>query len=244
MDKSLIFCAVGNPLFYCNAYEDKDHWRWTTNSRMYETAVYQYKDFYLEPFSYDYIHRSEGYKWQIAKRFFKDYDFSKYEYIGFMDDDLITDYRSINRAIEIAREKEIKLFQLSTIKGSESTHKILHQQHNIKITTTNFVEGMGPFIHKSVIHKFIELFDYHDFKSGWGLDVILSPILKTKAGVIHEVGMFHPSRKSYYDKSEAIKEMELILKTIYPKFMKDKYDEDVGAYNEKQTEYDIFFRSI
>lgn len=239
MDKSLIFCAVGNPLFYCNAYNDEDHWRRTKNPRDYETIVYQYKDFYLEPNTYDFIHRAEGYKWQIARKFLKEFDYSKYEYIGFMDDDLITDYQSVNRGLQIARENDIKLFQLSTIKGSESTHKILHQQYGIKFTLTNFLEGMGPFIHQSMMPTFVNLFDYHDFKSGWGFDIILSPILKTYAGIIHEVGMFHPARKSYYDKTAAFEEMDLILQKIYPKFMKDKYNEEVSAYNEQQKEFEI-----
>lgn len=240
--KSLIFSAVGNPMLFCDAYGHKDHWRFNYNNRQYETVVYQYKDFPIESLSYDHIHSASGFKWQIARKFMNEFDYSNYEYIGFMDDDLITDYQSINRALDIAREHEFKLFQLSTIAGSESTHHILHQRSGIKYSTTNFIEGMGPFFHISLMPKLKKLFEYHEFKSGWGLDTIYSPIMKEKAAVIHEVSMYHPSKPSYYDKIEAFQEMYFVLGNIYPKFMKDIYDEDVGAYTESQIEYDFTMR--
>lgn len=237
--KSLIFCAVGNPMLFCNAYRHEDHWRFNYNNRQYETVIYQYKDFSIEPPSYDYIYQAKGFKWQIARKFMSEFDYSKYEYIGFMDDDLITDYQSINRALDIAREHDLKLFQISTISGSESTHRILHQKKGIKYSTTNFIEGMGPFFHITLMPKMKKLFEYHDFRSGWGLDIIYSPMMKEKAGVIHEVSMYHPPKPSYYDKVDAHNEMIHILHDIYPKFMKDTYNEDVGPYTEGQKEYEF-----
>lgn len=242
--KSLIFCASGNPLFYNERYKDSDHWRWTTNDRDYETVVYRYNDFAIEPNSYDALKQGTGYKWQIARQFFEDHkdEFSKYEYIGFMDDDLVTDYKSINRAIMVAREAQLGLWQPSTIAGSDSTHRILHQKPFVKYTTTSFVEGMAPFIHSSHMSLFIKLFEYHDFKSGWGLDLALSDLLKAKTGVIHEVGMYHPAKISYYDKQAAFEEMYYIFNVIYPKFIKDVYDESVGSYNGQPREFEISLR--
>jgi len=54
--------------------------------------------------------------------------------------------------------------------------------------------------------------------------------------------MYHPNRPSYYDKSAAFAEMDKILGEIYPKFMKDRYNEEVGPYNEPQTEYEFTFK--
>jgi hypothetical protein len=229
-------------MLFCGAYKPQDHWRFVHDNRKYEIICYQYNDFPIEQNSYDYHFIAKGFKWQIARKFLNEFDYSQYEYIGFMDDDLVTDYQSINRAIEIATQNDIKLFQLSTIAGSESTHRILHQKKELKYSLTNFIEGMGPFFHISVMPKLVELFSYHDFKSGWGLDTIYSPILKEKAGVIHEVSMYHPPKPSYYDKGEAFKEMDHVLGNVYPKFMKDTYNETVEFYNEKQVEYEITMR--
>ena len=102
---------------------------------------------------------------------------------------------------------------------------------------------MGNFFHSSLIPILLDFWNYHEVKSGWGFDVILSPITKQRAGVMHEVSMYHPNRPSYYDKPAAFAEMDKILGEIYPKFMKDRYNEEVGPYNESQTEYEFTFKA-
>jgi hypothetical protein len=178
----------------------------------------------------------------LAKHFLDTFDYRDYDYIGFWDDDLVTDIQSINRALEIATKKDIKMFQMSTIAGSESTHRILHQVPGYSYSLTNFNEGMGNFFHSSLIPIIMDFWNYHEVKSGWGFDVILSAITKQKAGVMHEVSMYHPGKPSYYDKGAAFAEMGKILHEVYPKFMKDKYNEEVGPYNEPQTEYEFTFK--
>jgi hypothetical protein len=233
---SLIFCSAGIPLHYHKDYDRNNHWRKTDGiQRDYETVVYQYKDFDIESNSYDKLFKGTGYKWQVAKQFLDSFDYSKYEYIGFFDDDLVTDIQSVNRALSIAREKNIKLFQMSLNYDSERQHFITFQDQNKKYSITNFVEGMGPFIHHSVMPAFVDFWNYHEIKSGWGFDLVLSSILKVDAGIIHEVSMHHvPKHNPYYDKSDAFVEMDDILNVVYPKFMKGRYNEDVGPYTDRQ----------
>jgi len=236
MSKSLIFTAVGIPVaFHPEAYKPEDHWRYKNPDRNYETVVYQYNDFEIEDGTYDYLslERTKGYKWQIARKFLSEFDYSDYEYIAFFDDDLITDYQSINRAIELAKENNCKIFQLSTLPGSESSHRILHQDNNLKYTTTNFIEGMGPFFHVSLIPILLDFWKLHDVKSGYGFDVLFTKITKENAMVIHEKTMYHPPAEfkeyvpSYYNKDEANKEMNHIFSNVYPHFMMQKYSEYV-----------------
>jgi hypothetical protein len=241
---NVIFCPVGIPLNYHDAYDKDNHWRMKKDGRNYETILCRYNDYVPDSNTYDYIIEKSGYKWNLVKCFLELIDYTKYEYIGFWDDDLVTDIQSVNRALEIATEKNLKLFQLSTISGSESTHRILHQKPELKYAVTNFNEGMGQFIHSSLMPIILEFFKMHDVKSGWGFDLILSAITKEKCGVIHEVSMYHPGKPSYYDKSDAFEEMYHILNDVYPKFMKEYYNEDVGPYNQNQTEYELTFRGI
>ena len=149
--KSLIFCAAGVPMSFHKDYDPENHWRYTKDTRMYETVVYQYKDFNMESNSYDHLFKSTGWKWEIAKQFLDTFDYSGYEYIGFLDDDLVTDIQSINRAITTAKEKDIKLFQLSLNDDSEKQHSVTFQDRSMKFALTNFVEGMGPFVHISLM---------------------------------------------------------------------------------------------
>ena len=241
---NVIFCPVGIPLNFHDAYDKENHWRFTKEHRNYKTIVYQYKDFDIEPNTYDELIRDTGFKWDLAKHFLDTYDYRDYDYIGFWDDDLVTDIQSINRAIEIATEKNIKIFQLSTIQGSDSTHQILHQNLSYKYSSTNFNEGMGPFFHSSLIPILLDFWKHHQVKSGWGFDMIFSAITKEKCGVIHDVSMYHPGKVSYYNKGAAFSEMNEILTNVYPKFMKEKYNEDHSAFNDAQQEYEFTLKGI
>ncbi len=240
---NLIFCPVGIPLSFHRDYDRENHWRYTKDSRMYETVIYQYKDFDIEPNSYDKLEKHKGWKWEIAKEFLKTLDYTKYEYIGFFDDDLVTDIQSINRALTIAKNNDIKLFQMSLNNDSEKQHLVTFQDPSLSYSITNFNEGMGPFIHSSLIPKVIKFWDYHEIKSGWGFDVVLSSILRAKTAVMHEVSMHHvPKHNPYYDKREAFEEMYHIMNVVYPRYMKDVYGVTVGPYTEAQKVYEFTIR--
>ena len=243
---NVIFCPVGIPLNYHDAYDKDNHWRKVNGiQRNYKTIVYQYKDFDIEPNTYDRLEKRTGWKWEIVKEFLKTLDYTKYEYIGFFDDDLITDIQSINRALIIAKNNDIQLFQMSLNEDSEKQHFVTYQDRGISYSITNFVEGMGPFIHSSLIPKVIKFLEYHDVKSGWGFDIVLSSILKAKTAVIHEVSMHHvPKHNPYYDKSAAFAEMYDIMNNVYPKFMKGYYNEEVEAHKEDQKVLGFSFNTV
>jgi hypothetical protein len=242
MKKSIIMCPVGIPIAYGEVYDDENHWRFTKPHRQYETFVYHYNDSVIEPDSYDYIKKLSGPKWRLVKDFLDNFDYAQYEYIGFFDDDLVTDIQSVNRGIEIAREQGVKIFQLSMIEGSAAAHGVTRQNKDLKFTETNFVEGMGCFFHSSLIPRLLDFWKFHDPISGWGFDLIFSHILKEHTGIIHEVSMYHPNRKSSYDHAAADAEMYNILDTVYPKFMKDIYNEDVGGWD--RNSYSIIYKEI
>ncbi len=239
---NLIFSPVGMDLGFHTAYDNDNHWRYTTDKRNYKTVVYQYNDHEIDPNTYDHIEKHSGFKWSLVKHFLQNYDWSSYEYVGFFDDDLVTDVWNINRALEIAKKNDIKIFQLSTIAGSDSSHRILHQDNSYNYTVTNFVEGMGPFIHTSLLPNFLKFWDFHEVKSGYGFDMILSPMLLSRAAVMHEVSMFHPGKPSYYDKDDAHREMYEILYDVYPKYMKNVHNLDVGPYTSGFEMYEFTLR--
>ena len=236
---NVIFVPVGIPIAFHPAYDATNHWRITKPTRNYKVIAYTYNDFQPDFGTYDILIRDKGFKWDLAKHFLETFDYTDYDYVGFWDDDLVTDIQSINRAIEVASKNNLKMFQLSTIAGSESSHRILHQDLSKSYSVTNFNEGMGQFIHSSLLDNILRFFQHHNVKSGWGFDLIMSSIMKEKCGVIHEVSMYHPAKPSYYDKSAAHAEMEKILNEVYPNFMHDVYGEDVGPYREPQTEYEF-----
>lgn len=232
MKKSVIFLPVGRNIEYHPSYDKENHWRMVKDSRNYDVILCPYKEFEPEVNTYDVLLEPQrGLKWKICKWFLENYDYSQYEYIGFFDDDIVTDIQSINTALQIAEENNLKIFQLSLLPGSNSNHPITNQNKNLLYSTTNFVECMSPFYHISIIEDFKQLLNCHATWPnwsgiGWGLDCIVSDSLKTPSAIIHEVTMYHKPSVSTYNRAAAHNEMLYIWKYIYPKFMKEKYNED------------------
>jgi hypothetical protein len=197
--------------------------------------VFQYSSFEPEFATYDRLVERKGFKWSLAKQWFKENDCSSYEYIGFMDDDLITDIDNVNRALTIAEENKLKIFQLSVTNDSDEFFAILRNKNDVKYSITNFVETMGMFFHASLLPTVMEFWDRYDIYCGWGFDKVLCDITKTDAAVIHASQMYHPAKQSSYDKSAAFREMDKVLYEITPQFMRDKYNED-WSFVERQIE--------
>lgn len=239
---NLIICPVGNPLTFDKRFNHENHWRYVKSNRDYKTLVFQYNDFTPEENSYDEIIKKTGFKWNLSKEYFNNNDYSKYEYIGFMDDDLVTDIDNINRALNLAKERQLKIFQLSLTEDSDLFFKLFYNKKNVKYTTTNFVETMGMFIHSSLMPIILDFWNRYDIYCGWGFDKVLCDITKTDGAVIHASQMYHPKKISSYDRSKAFEEMDFATNVVAPKFMKDYYDEVwqfKDCWFEKQIIFDL-----
>lgn len=232
--RSLIICSVGNPITFSDQFNSQEHWRYVNDKRNYDTYVVSYnKNFIPESNSYDKIFFESGQKWELMKKILPTIDYSQYEYIGFFDDDLITDIDSINGALEIANEIGVKAFQLSLTPDSDVWHRsVLGNKSNVKYAITTFVEVMGPFFHSSLIPLALEFWNEYDIKSGWGFDMVLKTIAKTDLAVIHKYKMFHPKKESSYDKNAARAEMYYVFYEVCPRFMRKKYGENWKFHGE------------
>jgi hypothetical protein len=242
MSDNLIICPVGIPLNFDDRFDKDNHWRYTKENRLYKTIAFQYSDFSPPKNTYDELVQMTGFKWSIAKEWLKTIDYTQYEYIGFMDDDVVTDIQTMNRAITIAREKQFKIFQLSMTDDSDCFWKILKNKPQVKYAVTNFVEVMGPFIHSSLIPICMELWDEYDIYTGWGFDKVICELTKTDAAVIHDCQMYHPKRTSTYQRHRGFSEMDFLTNHVMPRFMKKKYNEDwsfVERYIEKEILLEI-----
>jgi len=238
--KSLIICPVGNPITFDDRFEKNNHWRYCKDNSLYDIMVVQYGNFEPEKNTYNFLLKEKGQKWELMKKIVSAIEYENYEYIGFFDDDLIVDSFSIDESLKFAKEKDIKIFQLSMTKESDVFYPILRNDKDLKYAKTNFIEIMGPFIHKSLIPICLELWNKYDIVTGWGFDKILCDLTKTDAFVFHQYSMYHPKKESAYDKTKAFTEMDELLFNIFPKFMKEKYNEN-WEFKDIQKNLDIFF---
>jgi hypothetical protein len=54
--------------------------------------------------------------------------------------------------------------------------------------------------------------------------------------------MYHPGKHTSYDVSEANAEMAKIFTDVYPKFMKDVYDEDIKSFEPEYKLHEVTLR--
>ena len=239
MANNLIICPVGIPMTFDDRFDMQNHWRYTTKAeRDYETLLVVYNDFQPEPDTYDHLIRMKGHKWQIIRQIPEIFDLSKYDYIGCVDDDQITDIQSFNLGLNLAHNFDFKLWQLSMIEGSGIIYDCLKQNKEWIFSETNFVEMGSTFFRKDIFFKAVEFFNELDFTVGWGIDKVWCDVLECNANVVHAASIYHPPnhiKPSYYDQREAMNEMNKMIYEVYPRIMKDKYKRENWQFVDSQV---------
>ena len=234
--KALIIMPVGTGLFFDDAYDKENHWRYTDKlERSYETLAVVFKDDYEpEPNTYDHITYMKGRKWNLIPEVAKNIDLSNYDYIGCWDDDYTTDIQSVNEALEIARMFDFRLFQQSAI--SFNSYNCLKHNPDLFYSETDFIELGVPFFRNDIFARVLEfLNDYKYEVSDWGIDKVLCYYLNDTANVVHcnTIKHMRPDESSY-DKSDGFREMAYLMREFFPKYMKEKFNRDY-VYNDSQN---------
>jgi hypothetical protein len=229
MHKALIITPTGCPMYFDDDYDKDNHWRFTKKERTYETCVIGFREDYVpEQNSYDYFfHYSIRHKWKQLPELLEflrtnGLKWEEYSFIGYWDDDYCSDIRSVNRALELARQFDFPFFQQSLT--SWTVYPCLEHDPNITFAKTNFTEMGVPFYRTDVFSKVLKLLrDYQYKESEWGIDKIMCDYLRLPAYVVHETTIKHMRRESWYDKTNAFAEMNYLMKEWFPKYMRDQF---------------------
>jgi hypothetical protein len=223
MNDVLIITAIGKDPNLDSRYDKNNHWL-ISDKKEYDTMAFIYNDYKAENLNLDFLFRAKGQKWNLLKQLYKNIDISKYKYIGYIDDDYISDVWNLNRALEIAKKFNFKIFQCSLTHDSDLSYPILFQDKECSFSQTSFIECAAPIFRKDAFDLLIKLIDSYDIHTGWGTDIIYSDLFEYFPYVIHESSFYHPKKnqklKSYED-DFASKECSFLLNEHYEKFCKN-----------------------
>jgi hypothetical protein len=223
MDKALIISPTGCDPFFDDSFDKDNHWRFNKPGRSYEVCLVVFDDNYTPPKgTYDRYIRHKDRKWAMLPEICKQINWEEYSTIGYWDDDYATDIQSVELALKIARENDMRMFQQSLT--SWTVYPILTHNPNYIWTETNFIELGVPFFRNDIFRKVLRFFnDYTPGEAEWGMDKVMCFYLQQTAHVIHASKVKHMRKESYYDKTKAFEEMDHLMKDWFPKYMEEKF---------------------
>ncbi|MBV7266298.1 DUF707 domain-containing protein [Erythrobacter ani] len=186
--KNLVFVRVGSKSLHRGWLDGPDERNWDLQLSQYDDDPEIGKGGDL-PLSID-----KGTKWDSIYRYLtKNRDvLERYDYIAFMDDDLIFTKRDLNRYFDICAEHNLRIAQPSLHPDSHFCYSILLQFGATKLRYTNFVECMAPSISTEYLRTFLP--HMSQVISGWGMDLIWAltmPNPAFKSAIIDEISMVH-----------------------------------------------------
>ena len=116
-----------------------------------------------------------------------------YDYVLWLDDDLLVSLDSINRIFEMAESYQLDLCQPSLMPGSDASWRHTYSKPGVLLEYVNFVEVQAPCISNRLLRQTIPYLDI--FLTDYGLDLLWWKLLqeeKDKIAVLHSVKVFHP----------------------------------------------------
>lgn len=174
------------------------HPRWlTAASKPWHLIANFYDDSYNQPIDADMVMaQNRGTKFAAVYRLLDDHPafFDAYDYVIFLDDDLLIAEEDLTRLFRLAGALSLKLAQPAVAPGSANTWPALLRRENTVGRYLNAVEIMMPLISRDALALGSHLFARSI--SGWGLDFALGDLVSQAFGprriaVIDAVSAIH-----------------------------------------------------
>lgn len=178
-------------------------------------------------------------KWEMISLFFSEHPelIKEYSYFWFVDDDIITDTKSINMLFKIAKDFSLKLSQPSV--SGFTSFDICRKKTGSFLRFTNFVEIMCPIMSSDTLEKLYSSF--RKTSSGWGLDIIWRNTLNDyEISIIDHINVKHKDKvRSKYGNRFKIDPKEELKKVLeeYNDTLKHKNLSTVHFYSPAHSDY-------
>jgi len=163
------------------------HPQWlTTNPKPWHLILNCYDETYHQAINADIVlSQNQGTKFSAMYRILEDdpHFFEPYEYVLFLDDDILVTEEAITQLFTIAQSQNLKLAQPSVAPESAHTWSVLITQPDSFLRTLNTVEIMMPLLSREALQLGSHLFAHSI--SGWGLDFALGDLVNRMFGSGH-----------------------------------------------------------
>lgn len=121
-----------------------------------------------------------GRKFENIHKFLKTEDVSEYEYIGNIDDDILTTPHDLGKIFEMGKKHNFDLFSPALTEDSYINHIGTRVNRKLDFRTSNVVEIMNPFWSKRALDACVDDFVDGPNKQGYGLEYSWEAILESK----------------------------------------------------------------
>jgi len=174
------------------------HSRWLTSAaKPWHLLANFYDDTYNCPIAADMVlAQNRGTKFTAVYRLLEDNPafFDAYEYVLFLDDDILVTEDAITRLFTLVQALDLKLAQPAVALGSANTWPVLLKRDDTVRRYLNAVEIMMPLVSRDALRLGGHLFAH--CISGWGLDFTLGDLVSRAFGprriaVIDAVDFLH-----------------------------------------------------
>lgn len=210
------------------------------NDSNFDVALLCYEDIPSEleaKAKYVKYYRKE--KWEMISLFFSEHPelIKEYSYFWFVDDDIITDTKSINMLFKISKDFGLKLSQPSA--SGFTSFDICKKKPGSFLRFTNFVEIMCPIMSSNTLEKLYPTF--RKTTSGWGLDIIWRNTLNDyEISIIDHINVKHKDKvRSKYGNRFEVNPKEELNKVLeeYKDTLKHKTLSTIHFYSPVHSEY-------
>lgn len=182
-----MFTIKNNLLIICCG-KDSLHQQWVTDHSTLSfdlcLLVYDetnYSDLNSSKARYTFNHK--GYKFENISRFVTKDIYRQYDFIGIIDDDILTTPEDIDTLFAMGRKHNFDLFQPSYSREGHPSHvDFLATEPQFDFRLFNTVEIMCPFFSQRAYNVVCNEFDTSPYKMGYGLEYAFEKLLSSQNG--------------------------------------------------------------
>lgn len=178
MNKNLIISCAGKDALHQNWEDLHTDFGFDLALLIFDSTEYADKNSTAAKWSLQY----KGMKFENIHKFLSEEDWSQYDRVGILDDDIQTTPHNIQKLFEIGQRHHFDLWSPSLDDGSYASHRATVRRPEFDFRVSNVVEIMCPFWTRDALEVCLDDFIDGPNKQGHGLEYSWEALLESHNG--------------------------------------------------------------